>query len=316
MKKIVFFLSTVFIAATSVIAQEVTTMIVPFPPGSTTDALARFNAKAMSDAGIPTLVVNKPGAGGLIALRSVTNVKDKNTTLVTTSSGAVVASYIAPDGQQISFSKDLEPITLMIADPMVIVVPANSPYKNLNDLTEDIKKRPGKVVYGAHTVTSSLFVNSLLQKFDGKVLEVPYNGTGPNNNALLGNQVDFALISYSDGKALYEAGKFRYLGIATRQRVSYSPDLPTMLEQGVDLTEDDNAVVFIGVFAPAGMDPELKSRINKIIVSAMRAERNTNIRFKDTNVFGSTQQEFGRFMDRYKKSMNPKVERYNKANIK
>jgi tripartite-type tricarboxylate transporter receptor subunit TctC len=301
------------LVVTSVFAEEVTTMIVPFPPGSTTDALARFNAKAMSDAGIPTVVVNRPGAGGMIALRHVADVKNKNTTLLTTSSGAVVASYMAPDAQQVSFSKDLTPITLMVADPMVIVVPANSPYKNLKDLFNDIKKRPGKVIYGAHTATSSVFVNGMLEKFNGQVLEVPYNGTGPNNVALLGNQVDFAFISYSDGKELYDAGKFRYLGVATKQRLTYSAEIPTMLEQGVNVTEADQAVVFIGVFAPAGMDSELQARINKIITSAMKSERHTYIKFKTTNVFGSSPEEFGKFMSRYKDAMQPGVEKYLKT---
>ena len=315
MKKLVSILF-VMLSATSVFADEVTTMVVPFPPGSTTDALARFNAKALSDAGIPTVVVNKPGAGGMIALRYVADVKNKNTTLLTTSSGAVVASYMAPETQQVSFSKDLDPITLMVADPMVVVVPANSPYKNLKDLFADIKKRPGKVIYGAHTPTSSLFVNGMLEKFNGQVLEVPYNGTGPNNIALLSNQVDFAFISYSDGKELYDADKFRYLGVATKQRLSYSAEIPTMLEQGVNVTDADHAVVFIGVFAPAGMDPALQARINKIITSAMRSERYTYIKFRTTNVFGSSPEVFGKFMAQYKDAMRPGIEKYLKAHPK
>lgn len=315
MKKLVSILFAVF-ALSSAFAEEVTTMVVPFPPGSTTDALARFNAKALTDAGIPTVVVNKPGAGGLIALRYVADVKNKNTTLLTTSSGAVVASFMAPSEQQVSFQKELDPITLMVADPMVIVVPANSPYNNLKELFADIKKNPGKVVYGAHTPTSSLFVNGMLDKFGGKVLEVPYNGTGPNNVALLGNQVDFAFISYSDGKELYDSGKFRYLGVATKHRLPYSAEVPTMLEQGINVTEADHAVVFIGVFAPAGMDPELQTRINKIIVAAMKAERYTYIKFKTTNVFGTSQQEFGKYMIQYKNAMTPGIEKYNKTHSK
>lgn len=312
MKKLISILFAILVV-TSAFAEEVTTMVVPFPPGSTTDALARFNAKVLSDAGIPTVVINKPGAGGLIALRYVADVKNKNTTLLTTSSGAVVASYMAPESQHVSFSKDLEPITLMVADPMVVVVPANSPYKNLKELIADIKKRPGKVVYGAHTPTSSLFVNGMLEKFNGQVLEVPYNGAGPNNIALLGNQVDFAFISYSDGKELYDSGKFRYLGVATKQRLTYSAEIPTMLEQGINLTETDHAVVFIGVFAPAGMDPALQTRINKIITGAMKAERYTYLKFRTTKVYGTTPQEFEKFMAQYKSAMAPGVATYVKA---
>ena len=297
MKKIISILFAVL--AMSAFAQEPITMVVPFPPGSSTDSLARYNAKALTDAGIPTAVLNKTGASGVIGIRHVAEAKNKNSMLLTTSSGGVVGNLMAPDGTQVNLSKELDPITLMTVDPMVIVVPENSPYKNVKDLIADIKRRPGEVKFGQHTQTSALFINSVLQKFNGRVLAVPYNGTGPNNIALLGNQVDFALISYSDGKALYDSGKFRYLGVATKRRLAYSAEIPTLLEQGINLTEDDNAVVFIGVFAPAGMDLELQARINKIITANIKADRYTYVPFRTVKVVASSQQELKTFIHNY-----------------
>ena len=297
MKKIISILFGVL--AMSAFAQEPITMVVPFPPGSSTDSLARYNAKALTNAGIPTVVLNKPGASGVIGIRHVAEAKNKNSMLLTTSSGGVVGNLMAPDGTQVNLSKELDPITLMTVDPMVIVVPENSPYKNVKDLIADIKRRPGEVKFGQHTQTSALFINSVLQKFNGRVLAVPYNGTGPNNIALLGNQVDFALISYSDGKALYDSGKFRYLGVATKRRLDYSAEIPTLLEQGINLTEDDNAVVFIGVFAPAGMDAELQARINKIITANIKADRYTYVPFRTVKVVASSQQELKTFIHNY-----------------
>jgi putative tricarboxylic transport membrane protein len=297
MKKLISILFAVL--ATSAFAQETITMVVPFPPGSSTDSLARYNAKALTDAGIPTAVINKTGASGVIGIRHVAEAKNKNSMLLTTSSGGVVGNLMAPNGTQVNLSKELDPITLMTVDPMVIVVPENSPYKNVKDLIADIKRRPGEVKFGQHTQTSALFINSVLQKFNGRVLAIPYNGTGPNNIALLGNQVDFALISYSDGKALYDSGKFRYLGVATKRRLAYSAEIPTLLEQGINLTEDDNAVVFIGVFAPAGMDAELQARINKIITASIKADRYTHVPFRTVKVVASSQQELKTFIYNY-----------------
>ena len=297
MKKLISILFAVVVS--SAFAQDPITMVVPFPPGASTDTWARYNAKVLTDAGIPTVVLNKTGAGGVIGIRHVAEAKNKNSMLLTTSSGGVVGNLMAPASTQVNLSKELDPITLMTVDPMVLVVPANSPYKNLKDLVADIKRRPGEVKYGQHTQTSALFINSILQKFNGRVLAVPYNGSGPNNIALLGNQVDFALISYSDGKELYEGGKFRYLAVATKQRLPYSAEIPTFLEQGVNLTEDDNAVIFIGVFAPAGMDPELQARINKIITANMKADRYTYAPFRTVKVVASSQAELKTFIHNY-----------------
>jgi tripartite-type tricarboxylate transporter receptor subunit TctC len=298
MKKIVVFLFALF-ATTTALAEEPITIVVPFPPGSNTDSWARYNAKALVENGIPAVVINRPGAGGTIAIRAVAEAKNKNSMLLTTSSGAVVGNLMAPESQQTNLLKDLDPITLMTVDSMVVVVPANSPYKNLKDLIADIKRRPGEVKFGQHTQTSALFVNYFMQKVNGKILAVPYNGTGPNNIALLGNQVDFALISYGDGKELYEAGKFRYLGVATKSRLPFSAEIPTLSEQGIKITEDDNAVVFIGVYAPAGMDPALQARINKIITSNVKADRYTYAPFRTVTVVASTAQEFKTYTQRY-----------------
>lgn len=310
MKKIITVLFAVCVATSAMAKDSVLEMVIPFAPGSTTDALARYNAKVLSDAGIPSVVLNKPGASGVLGSRSVATTTNVNSTLLTVSSGGVIGALMSPEEKKLDFLTDFDQITLMTVDPMVIAAPKNSPYNSAKELFDAIKKNPGKVSFGAHTQTAAIVMNSLLHKTNSKVLEVPYAGGAKVNLALLSGEIDFALLSYAEASELYDGGKLKYLGVATKKRLSFAPTVPTLLEQGISLSEDDNAVVFIGVFAPKDMDPELKARVHKIITANLKADLATNNRFKSAKVIASTPLEFKVFIKRYLDANKEKAELY------
>lgn len=310
MKKIITVLFAVLVSTVSVAKEPVLEMVIPFAPGSTTDALARYNARALTDAGITSVVLNKPGASGVLGSRYVANTTNVNSTLLTVSSGGVIGALMSPDQVKLDFLSDFDQITLMTVDPMVIAAPLNSPYNNAKELFDAIKKNPGKVSFGAHTQTAAIIINSLMHKNKTEVLEVPYAGGAKVNLALLSGEVDFALLSYAEASELYEGGKLKYLGVATKQRLSFAPNVHTLVEQGISLSEDDNAVVFIGVFAPKDMDPALKTRVHKIITANLKADLATNNRFKSAKVVASTPLEFKVFIKRYVDASTEKAALY------
>jgi tripartite-type tricarboxylate transporter receptor subunit TctC len=240
------------------------TLIVPFPPGGVADIVGRPVADAMSRSlGGPVVVENKPGAGGGIGMGFVAKAKPDGYTLLLGLSSIVIIPEAdkvigrAPMYQLNQFA----PIARFTADPTVLVVRADSPWKTLQQFLADARAHPGKISYGSsgNYGTMHMPMEMLAAGTDIKLLHVPYTGAGPAVVALLAGNVDALASGPSTVIQHVKAGKLRVLASWGTQRLASLPDVPTLSESGIP-------VVFFqwaALFAPAGTPEPILARLRE-----------------------------------------------------
>jgi tripartite-type tricarboxylate transporter receptor subunit TctC len=229
------------------------TMVVPFPPGGLADIVARPVAEAMSrELGQPVVIENKAGAGGGIGMAYVSKAPaDGYTVLMALSSLTVLPEADAVIGRPQMFAlNSLRPIARFTADPTVLAVRADAPWKTVKDFVEDAKKHPGTINYGSSGNYGTMHVpmEILAQNAGIKLQHVPYTGAGPAVVALLGGQIQ----AVSSGPATVlqhvKAGKLRVLGHWGNGKLDALPDVPSLKQAGYDA----EYAQWSGLFVPAG----------------------------------------------------------------
>ena len=238
------------------------TMIVPFPPGGIADLTARVLAPAMSNIlGQNIVIENRAGAGGAVGMAHVAKQRPDGYTLMTALSSIV----IIPVSDQVSGRApmyqmtDFTPIALLSADPTILLVPADSPWKTLDDLIRDAKARPGKISYsssGVYGTTHTAF-EMLAQSAGVQMLHVPYKGGGPAMTALLAGEVAITAQSPGVANPHVKSGKVRVLGSWGATRLPSIAEAPTMKELGYDV----EFYIWAALFAPAGMPPDVLAKV-------------------------------------------------------
>ncbi len=229
------------------------TMVVPFPPGGVADIVGRPLADAMSRAlGTPVIIENKAGAGGGIGMGYVAKAKpDGYTVLLALSSISILPEADKVTGRAPMYQfKDFAPIARFTADPTVLAVRADSPWKTLAELVADARKRPGAISYGSSGNYGTMHVP--MEMFDQvagiKMLHVPFTGAGPAVIALLGGTVDAVSSGPSTVVQHVKAGKLRVLASWGDKRLASLPDVPTMTESGYPVVFTQ----WTAMFVPAG----------------------------------------------------------------
>ena len=229
------------------------TMVVPFPPGGVADIAARPLAEAMGRFLKQTVVVeNKAGAGGGVGMQYVARAKpDGYIVLLALSSISIIPEADKILGRDPMFQlAQLVPIARFTADPTVLAVRADSPYKSVRDLVEAAKKAPGTIPYGSSGNYGTMHVP--MEMFSGvagaKMLHVPFTGAGPAVVALLGGQVEALSTGPSSVMGHIKGGKVRVLASWGEARLASLPDVPTLKELGYDATFSQ----WTGLFVPAG----------------------------------------------------------------
>jgi tripartite-type tricarboxylate transporter receptor subunit TctC len=270
------------------------TMIVPFPPGGIADITGRPLAVAMTKhLGQPVVVENKAGAGGAVGHAFVAKAKPDGYTIMTALSSIVVIPEAdkvngRPSTYQMS---DFTSIALVSADPTILLVPADSPWKTLKDLIADAKARPGKISYASSGVYGTIHTcfEMLAQAADVKLLHVPYKGGGPAMTALIAGETNLGAQSPGVANPHLKSGKIRTIGSWAGTRTAALPDVPTMKEQGFDV----EFYIWAGVFAPAGLPADVRERITAAVRASVQdpefqkamANVNTPINFKEGRDF-------------------------------
>jgi len=229
------------------------TLVVPFPPGGVADIVARPTGEALSQyLGVPVVIENKPGAGGGIGMGYVAKAKPDGYTLLL----ALSSISILPEADKVTGRVPLyqlgqfAPIARFTADPTVLAVRADSPWKTLQEFVADARKRPGAISYGSSGNYGTMHMP--MEMFAGsaslKLLHVPYTGAGPAVVALLGGNIDAIASGPSTVIQHVKAGKLRVLASWGDQRLLSLPEVPTLTESGF------GAVFFqwTALFAPAG----------------------------------------------------------------
>jgi tripartite-type tricarboxylate transporter receptor subunit TctC len=245
------------------------TMIVPFPPGGVADIVGRPLASQMEKVlKQPVVVVNRTGAGGAVGMASVAKAApDGYTILMGLSSISIFPLSDRINGKTPSYEmKDFAPIALITADPTVLVVSADSPWKNLKEFVESAKAYPGKInysssgVYGTLHVAMEIFANAA----GIKLFHVPYQGGGPALTALLGGQVHALASGPAPAVGQIRAGKMRALASWSTERLPLMPEVPTFKELGYDA----EFYIWSGVFAPAAIPTPVLDRLRAAVREA------------------------------------------------
>ena len=265
----VLFASIAALAAASANAEEgyptkPITLIVPFPPGGVADIVARPVAEAMGrELKQPVVIDNKPGAGGGIGMGYVAKAKpDGYTLLLALSSISILPEADKITGRPTMYQLDqLVPIARVTADPTVLAVSAQSPWKTLQEFVADAKARPGAITYGSSGNYGTMHVpmEMCANSAGIKMLHVPYTGAGPAVVALLGGKIDVVSSGPSTVIQHIRAGRIRALASWGDKRLASLPEVPTLKELGYD------AVFFqwSGLFALAGTPEPILARLRE-----------------------------------------------------
>ena len=240
------------------------TMIVPFPPGGVADITARPVADAMGRfLKQPVVVENKAGAGGGVGMQYVSRAKpDGYTVLLALSSISIIPEADKVLGRDPMFQlAQLVPIARFTADPTVLAVRADGPYKSVADLVEAAKRSPGTIPYGSSGNYGTMHVpmEMLSGAANVKMLHVPFTGAGPAVVALLGGQVDALSTGPSTVMGHVKAGKIRVLATWGETRHPALPDVPTLKELGYDAQFSQ----WTGLFVPAGTPEPVIARLRE-----------------------------------------------------
>lgn len=243
------------------------TYVVPFPPGGNTDTLARLIAPALATAlGTPVIIDNRAGAGGSVGSASVSRAPADGYTIMggTISSHSInVSLYTNPIGYDPV--KSFAPVAMLGSGPLVLVVPASSPHKTLNDVLAASKAKSGGLTSASPGIgTSPHMAMELLAHQTGvKFTHVPYRGSGPAVQDLLGGQVDMMFDTSLIVGPHIQTGRLRPIAVTSSKRLEALPDVPTIAEagqRGFDMGS------WQAVFAPAGTPQPIVDRLHAEIM--------------------------------------------------
>ena len=288
--------ATTALSAFAAYPEKTVTMIVPFPPGGSTDAIARVLAQKLQEKlGASFIIDNKAGATGTIGAAFVKRAPADGYTLFVSSLGPFVIAPHLIKGVQYDALKDFDPITVAVQAPNVLVVPANSPIKSVADLLASLKKAPGKVSFASAGNGSSDHLSAELfwQQSGTEGLHIPYKGGGPAINDLLGSQVDAAFVNINAIIQHIKAGKVRALAISSLKRNPLLPDVPTLDEQGVKGSEVQS---WQAVAAPKGLPADIKAKLHDAIVAALNDPAvKEKLLAQGFEIVANTPEQFGKF---------------------
>lgn len=239
------------------------TIVVAYPAGGDTDALARMFAEKLQERlKQPVLVDNKPGASGVIGSSYVAKAAPDGYTLLLAPNTFAIAQFVLKTSGTSSYDvlNGFTPIIEADTLPMFLVASSSSPYKNVKDVVEASKK--GELSYASPGSGSPMHVlGEMANKSTGaKVVHVPYRGVAPAINDVLGGQVPLTYITLGPVAPHLPGGKLRLLAVASKERSPLAPDVPTFAEQGYKGLDVEG---WHGLFAPKGTPADLVALLNK-----------------------------------------------------
>lgn len=269
-------------------------LVVPFSAGGANDLLARAAAEGASKAlGQPVVVDNKPGAGAVLGTDIVAKAQPDGYTFLVSAAGVVSNSMI----RKVPYKDaDLTPVAMIGLAPSVIIVPANSPYKDLKDFVAQSKKGEGIHFASAGVGSTPHFVEGILtSKYDAKLDLVPYKSGSESVTAVLGNQIEATSEASIVVLPYLKSGKLKALATTWTQRISAYPDLPTAGEQGFG---ELKIAHWAGVHAPAGTPAAILDKMAAAVDKAMK-DPATIARLKGMGIepVGGTRASFVKFVD-------------------
>lgn len=245
------------------------TLIVPFPPGGPTDAMARRLAEKLREPLKQNVIVeNRSGAGGNIGSEYVASAKPDGYTLLFGTSGPLAINVSLYKRQGYNPETSFAPIIRLGHLPNILVVNPSVPVNNAAELIAYAKQHPDKLSYASSGNGASSHLAGILfnQMAGTQIMHIPYKGTGPALNDLLGGQVSMSFTDILTALPYIKAGKLRAIGLASAQRSDALPDLPTLSEQGL---KGYDVSVFFGIVAPKGTPADVVDTLNQAFKTAL-----------------------------------------------
>src|SRR5258708_29205342 len=263
-------------------------IVVPFPPGGSSDMTARLIGTRLQEVwGQSVVIENKPGAGGNIATDMVAHSDPDGYTILIVGPGLATNQFLYP---QLSYDPvaDFAPVTLLITQPNMMCVPNSSPAKSVQEFIAYCNDNKGKVTYASSGNGTTLHLSGELFKRLAKVemTHIPYRGGAPAINDLIPGRVDVIFDNMPSILQHVKGGSLRALAVTTRERVAVVPDIPTIAESGVP---GFDVFSWFGFFVPAKTPPDVVAKINADTNAAL-VHPAVTIRFEElgANPKGST----------------------------
>ena len=285
--------------------------VVGFPPGGGADGVTRLvSAKLSQNIGQPVVVENRPGASSIIAAQYVASAAPDGYTILTGEQGALVFNTALYSKLPYD-PKDLAPVSNMIRAPLLLVVNANFPAKDLKGLIEQAKQQPGKLNYGSpgRGLAHQLAMEAFKSQAGVNIVDVQYKGIAPATQDTVSGQIPMSVIDTVVVLPHLRSGKLRALASFSDKRLSVTPEVPSMAELG--FRELDIAPI-VGVVAPAKTPKDI---IAKLSAEVQRAVRDPGVNAKLTGlgleVIGDSPDQFGAFLEAEGKKWLPFIRKLN-----
>ena len=286
------------------------TLVVPYPPGGGVDAMARVVAAKLSAALRAQFIVdNRPGAGGTIGTRAVAQAAPDGYTLLLGHTGTISINPSLYVHAGIDPRKQFAPIGLVASMPVALLANPSFPAKTVADVIALAKKDPGKLNLGTAPVGTGGYMSAEQFKADAgvDVAIIPYKGSAPAMNDLLGGHVPIALSVLPPALGNIQAGKLRVIAVTSKKRFSLLPDVPTFDESGLPGFE---AVLHYGLLAPAGTPKEIVDRLSEEVRKLVETpDVQTQIHNEGGDPLTSTPAEYAADIDREEKKWGDLVKK-------
>lgn len=246
------------------------TWVIPFPPGGITDTSARAIGKRLAELlGQQVLIDNRPGAGGSVGTEQVARAPADGHTWLYGTQGTMAANLALYKNLKYDPLKDFTHVHAMFISPTILVVESQRPWKSVADLVRDAKARPGQLNYGSAGAGTGTHLTAELFQTESstKLTHVPYKGTSPALQDMLGGRLDLMFDYVTPLLPHIQAGKLRPLAVMHNDRLDLMPELPTIVQAGYP-----NAVsaAWSSIVVPVGTPPEVVKRIGDAVATVMR----------------------------------------------
>ena len=275
------------------------TIVVPFPPGGSTDTVARaIGPKLNASLGQAFVVDNKPGATGAIGATAVKRAAPDGYTLLVASIGVYATNPWLQKGLQYDPAKDFDLLTVAVRAPNVLVVHPSVPAKNMAEFVDYLKKNPDKVSFASSGAGSSDHLTAALfwQRTGTTGLHVPYKGGAPAITDLLAGHAQTSFQNVNAVLAHIKGGKLKALAVTGDKRSAVLPDVPTLAEAGI---KDVDVYSWQAVAAPKGVPADVKSKLHGALVAALNApDVQKSLGEQGFEIVANTPDQFTQFLNK------------------